>query len=93
MIFPPGSEFIFGSWACKTDEKGNLQERLVEAQEDHGEFILSTGSGDLVERLSKLKRIDSGPINNQIRLQLWVGILFEDQSGFSSKQAEFFFNG
>jgi hypothetical protein len=54
MIFPSGSEFVFGSWAYKTDEKGNLQGRLVEAQEDHGKFILLTGSGDLAKRLSKL---------------------------------------
>jgi hypothetical protein len=54
MIFPLGSVFVFESWAYKTDEKGNLQGRLVEAQEDHEEFILSMGSGDLTERLSKL---------------------------------------
>jgi hypothetical protein len=30
MNFPLGSEFIFGSWACKTDKKGNLQGWLVE---------------------------------------------------------------
>jgi hypothetical protein len=54
LIFPPGSEFIFGLWAYKTDDKGNLQGWLVEAQEDHREFILSMGSGVLTERLSKL---------------------------------------
>jgi hypothetical protein len=31
MIFSPGSKFAFGSWARKTDEKGNLQGWLVEA--------------------------------------------------------------
>jgi hypothetical protein len=54
MIFPLRSVFVFGSWAYKTYEKGNLQGRLVEAQEDHKEFILSMGSGDLTERLSKI---------------------------------------
>jgi hypothetical protein len=54
MIFPLGLVFVFGLWAYKTDEKGNLPGRLIEAREDHGEFILLTRSGDLTERLSKL---------------------------------------
>jgi hypothetical protein len=54
MIFPLGSVFIFGLWVYKIDKKGNLQGQLIEAQEDHEEFILLMGSRDLTEKLSKL---------------------------------------
>jgi hypothetical protein len=51
MIFPTGSIFIFESWVCKADNEGNLQGRLVEAQEAREEFTLPTGSAeDLAKR-------------------------------------------
>ena len=30
MIFPAGSNFIFGSWICIADDRGLLQSRLME---------------------------------------------------------------
>jgi hypothetical protein len=34
MIFSTGSTFIFGSWICEADDKGKLQGRLLEDQEN-----------------------------------------------------------
>jgi hypothetical protein len=52
-IFPKGSIFIFGSWVCEADDEGNLQVRLVEAQEAREELTLSTKlAEDLAERLT-----------------------------------------
>jgi hypothetical protein len=76
IIFPPGSVFVFGSWVYKTDEKENLQGRFVETQEDHGEFILSTGLGDLAERLSKLTMSESTQAPSTTR--------FDSKSGLES---------
>jgi hypothetical protein len=53
MIFPMGSIFIFGSWVCEADEKGNLQGCLIEALEAHKGLILPTKlTEDLTERLT-----------------------------------------
>jgi hypothetical protein len=55
MIFLMGSIFVFGSWVCKTDDEGNLQGWLIEAQEAYKEFTLLTGSAeDLAKRFSCL---------------------------------------
>jgi hypothetical protein len=51
MIFPMGSIFIFGSWVCEADNKGNLHGHLVEALEAHEDLTLST---KLTEDLEKL---------------------------------------
>jgi hypothetical protein len=51
MIFPMGSTFIFGSWVCEADNKGNLHGHLVEALEAHEDLTLST---KLTEDLEKL---------------------------------------
>jgi hypothetical protein len=53
MIFPKGSIFIFGSWVCEADDKGNLQVRLVEALEAHEGLTLPMKlTEDLAERLT-----------------------------------------
>jgi hypothetical protein len=53
MIFPKGSIFIFVSWVCEADDKGNLQGRLVEALEAREGLTLPTKlTEDLAERLT-----------------------------------------
>jgi hypothetical protein len=48
-----GSIFIFGSWVCEADDKGNLQGCLVEALEAHEGLTLPTKlTKDLTERLT-----------------------------------------
>jgi hypothetical protein len=60
MIFSLGSIFIFGSWICKADSKGNLQGHLVEAPKTHEEITLPTGlAEDLAERFSGLTVFES----------------------------------
>jgi hypothetical protein len=55
MIFPMGSIFIFRSWVCEADDKGNLQGHLIKALEIHEGLTLSTRpTEDLAERLSGL---------------------------------------
>jgi hypothetical protein len=50
-----GSIFIFGSWVCEANDKGNLQGRLVEALEACEGLTLPTRrTEDLVEKLSSL---------------------------------------
>jgi hypothetical protein len=51
MIFPMGSIFIFKSWVCKANDKGNLHGHLIEAPEAQKDLILST---KLTEDLKKL---------------------------------------
>jgi hypothetical protein len=51
MIFPMGSIFIFGSWVCEVDGKGNLNGYLVEAPETHEDLPPST---KLIKDLKKL---------------------------------------
>jgi hypothetical protein len=52
MIFPMGSIFIFGSWVCKVDDKGNLQGRLIKALSIREGLTLSTRpTEDLAQRL------------------------------------------
>jgi hypothetical protein len=53
MIFPKGSIFIFGSWVCETDDKANLQGRLIKTLEAYEELTLPTKlTEDLAERLT-----------------------------------------
>jgi hypothetical protein len=55
MIFLMGSTFIFGSWICEADDKGKLQGRLLEDQENQKDLTLSARSTkELTERLSRL---------------------------------------
>jgi hypothetical protein len=71
MIFPTGSIFIFGSWVCKVDDEGNLQGRLIEAQEAREEFALPMGSAeDLAKRFSGLTLSEStrAPITTRLDL-------------------------
>jgi hypothetical protein len=86
MIFPLGSVFVFGSWVFKTDEKGNFQGRLIEAQEDHGEFILSTGSGDLAKRLSKLTMSKSTRAPSTTRFDSKSGLESSSETNSGSLQ-------
>jgi hypothetical protein len=51
MIFLIGSIFIFGSWVCEADDKGNHHGYLVEAPEAHEDLTLST---KLTKDLKKL---------------------------------------
>jgi hypothetical protein len=56
MIFPMGSIFIFGSWVCEADDKGNLQGRLIEALEAREGLTLPMKlTEDLTERLTMSK--------------------------------------
>jgi hypothetical protein len=53
MIFPMGSIFIFRSWVCEADDKGNLQGHLIEALEACERLTLLTKlTEDLAERLT-----------------------------------------
>jgi hypothetical protein len=55
MIFSIGSTFIFGSWICEADDKGKLQRRLHEDQENQEDLTLSIRSiKELIRRLSRL---------------------------------------
>jgi hypothetical protein len=40
MIFSMGSIFIFGSWVCEANDKGNLHGYLVEAPETQEDLPL-----------------------------------------------------
>jgi hypothetical protein len=60
MIFLMGSTFIFGSWVCEADDKGNLHGHLVEAQKAHEDLTLPTGlTEDLTESFSGLTMPES----------------------------------
>jgi hypothetical protein len=83
MIFPMGSIFIFRSWVCKVDNKGNLHGHLIEALEAHKDLTLST---KLIEDLEKL------PDNNQSRSDIRVGFLLGVLSRFFQRQAKSFSN-
>jgi hypothetical protein len=52
MIFPMGSIFIFGSWVCEADDKGNLHGHLVEAPKAHEDLTLSTKLTKDLEKLT-----------------------------------------
>jgi hypothetical protein len=55
MIFSTGSTFIFRSWICDADDKGKLQEHLLEDQENQKDLTLSARSTkELTGRLSRL---------------------------------------
>jgi hypothetical protein len=48
-----GSIFIFGSWVCEVDDKGNLQGHLVEALEAHEDLTLLVKRAiDLAKKLT-----------------------------------------
>jgi hypothetical protein len=60
MIFSTGSIFIFGSWICEVDDKGNLYERLLEDQENQEDLTLSVRSTkEVAESLSRLAMSES----------------------------------
>jgi hypothetical protein len=67
MIFPMGSIFIFESWICEADDKGNLHGHLVEALEVHEDLTLST---KLTEDLEKLTVSESTRTPTTINLDL-----------------------
>jgi hypothetical protein len=53
MIFPMGSIFMFGSWVCEADNKGNLQGCLIKTLEACEELTLPMKlTKDLAERLT-----------------------------------------
>jgi hypothetical protein len=51
-IFPMESIFIFGSWVCEVDDKGNLHGHLVEALEAHKDLTLSMKLTKDLEKLT-----------------------------------------
>jgi hypothetical protein len=60
MIFSTGSTFIFGSWICEADDKGKLQGRLLEDQENQEDLTLLTRlTKELTGRLSCLAMSES----------------------------------
>jgi hypothetical protein len=67
MIFPMGSIFIFGSWVCEADDKGDLYGRLVKALKAHEDLTLST---KLTEDLEKLTVFESTLAPTIINLDL-----------------------
>jgi hypothetical protein len=67
MIFPMGSIFIFRSWVCEANNKGNLHEHLVEALKAHEDLTLST---KLTEDLKKLTLSESTRAPTIINLDL-----------------------
>jgi hypothetical protein len=67
MIFPMGSIFIFGSWVCEANDKGNLHGHLIEALEAHEDLTLST---KLTEDLEKLMVSESTRALTTINLDL-----------------------
>jgi hypothetical protein len=52
MIFPMGSIFIFRSWVCEANDKGNLHGYLVEALKAHEDLTLSTKLTKDLEKLT-----------------------------------------
>jgi hypothetical protein len=52
MIFPMGLIFIFGSWVCEANDKGNLHGHLVEALVAHEDLTLSTKLTKDLEKLT-----------------------------------------
>jgi hypothetical protein len=84
MIFPMGSVFIFGSWVCEADDEGNLQVRLVEAQEARENFTLPTGlAEDLAKRFLGLTVSESTRAPMITKLDLVFGSDFS--SGVQSE--------
>jgi hypothetical protein len=74
MIFPMGSTFIFGSWVCEADDKGNLHGCLIEALEAHEDLTLLTGlAKDLAERFSGLTMPESTHAPTTTNLDLMSG--------------------
>jgi hypothetical protein len=67
MIFLMGSIFIFGSWVCEADDKGNLHGCLVETLEAHEGLTLST---KFTEDLEKLTLYESTRTLTTINLDL-----------------------
>jgi hypothetical protein len=55
MIFLMGSTFIFGSWNYEADDKGKLQGRLLEDQENQEDFaLLERSTKELTGKFSRL---------------------------------------
>jgi hypothetical protein len=52
MIFPMGSIFIFGSWVCEANDKGNLHGHLAETPEAHEDITHSTKLTKDLEKLT-----------------------------------------
>jgi hypothetical protein len=71
MIFLVGSIFIFGSWVCEADDKGNLQGCLVEALEAReGLTPPMKLTKDLTERLTVFE-------STQTSTTTGLGLMFE----------------
>jgi hypothetical protein len=74
MIFSAGSTFIFGSWIYEVDDKGKLQGRILEDQENQEDLTLSARlTKELVGRLSRLTMSES--------IQVLPTIEFNSDSG------------
>jgi hypothetical protein len=67
MIFPMGSIFIFRSWVCDAEDKGNLHGHLVKALEAHEDLTLLT---KLIKDLEKLTMSESTWTPTTINLDL-----------------------
>jgi hypothetical protein len=68
MIFSMGSTFIFGSWICEADDKGELQGCLLEDQENLQDFTLSMRSiEELTRELSCLAMSESIQVSLMIK--------------------------
>jgi hypothetical protein len=93
MIFSTGSIFVFGSWVCKADNKGNLQGCLIEAQDAREELTFLTGSAeDLAKRFSSLTVSESTRAPMTTRLDLVSGSDFSsefDPGSFRDKSSSF----
>jgi hypothetical protein len=73
MIFLMGSIFIFGSWVCEVDDKGNLQGCLVKTLEACEELTLSTKlTEDFAERLTVSKSTQT-PMTTSLDLTSGLG--------------------
>jgi hypothetical protein len=74
MIFLMGSTFIFASWVCEADDKGNLHGHLVKALEAHEDLALPTGlAEDLAEIFSGLTMPESTRAPTTTNLDLVFG--------------------
>jgi hypothetical protein len=89
MIFPMGSIFIFGSWICEVDDKGNLHGHLIKALEAHKNLTLST---KLTKDLKRLMVSESTRAPTMINLDLTSESDFPSESylgSFKDKPSHF----
>jgi hypothetical protein len=85
MIFPMGSTFIFRSWVCEADDKGNLHGCLVKTLEAHEDLTLSTRlAEDLTKRFSGLMMPESTQTPTTTNLDLVSGSDSSSGSNLSS---------